>query len=79
MKTRNDYPIVIRPLFVEDGGGYLAEVSDLPGCMADGDTVDEALHDVESAVQSWMLTATEFGDLDSIFKRNICSICKHIA
>ncbi len=62
MKTSNDYPIVIRPLSVEDGGGYLAEVPDLPGCMADGDTVEEALHDVESAVQSWILTAKEFGD-----------------
>ena len=57
-----DYPITIRPIPVEDGGGYLAEAPDLPGCVADGETVDEALHDIESAIESWIKTATEFGD-----------------
>jgi hypothetical protein len=36
MRTHDDYPIIIRPLTAEDGGGYLAEVPDLPGCMRDG-------------------------------------------
>jgi hypothetical protein len=30
------YTIVIGRLSVEDGGGYLAYVPDLPGCMSDG-------------------------------------------
>lgn len=58
----HDYPITIRPLTVEDGSGYLAEVPDLPGCMADGQTVDEALQEIKSAIQSWVETAKEFGD-----------------
>lgn len=31
------YRIVVQPLPAEDGGGYLAYVPDLPGCMADGE------------------------------------------
>lgn len=57
-----DYPIVIRPLSAEEGGGYLAEVPDLPGCVADGETVEDALHDIKSAMKSWVKTAKEFGD-----------------
>ena len=57
-----DYPIIIRPLSQEEGGGYLAEVPDLPGCIADGQTIEEALHDVESAIVSWIETAKEFND-----------------
>lgn len=33
-----DYPIEVRPLAEEDGGGFLATFPDLPGCMADGET-----------------------------------------
>ena len=47
---------------IEEGGGYLAEVADLPGCVADGETVDEAVHEIESAILSWIKTAKEFGD-----------------
>ena len=58
----HDNPIIIRPLSKEEGGGYLAEVPDLSGCIADGETVDEALHAIESAITSWIKTAKEFGD-----------------
>lgn len=57
-----DYPITVRPLAPEDGGGYLAEVPDLPGCVADGKTIEEALKEVESAITSWINTAREFND-----------------
>ena len=42
-RTENEYPIRVRKLTKEEGGGYLAEFPDLPGCMADGDTPAEAL------------------------------------
>jgi antitoxin HicB len=32
------YPFTIRPLSSEDGGGFLIEYPDLPGCHSDGDT-----------------------------------------
>ena len=56
------YPVSIRPLAYSEGGGYLAEFPDLPGCMADGETVEEALHAAEDALQAWLTTANEFGD-----------------
>lgn len=58
----HEYPIIVRPLSKEEGGGYLAEIPDLPGCVADGETVDEAVHAIESAIVSWIKTAKEFGD-----------------
>ena len=61
MKNYN-YPLNIRPLDPEDGGGFLAEVPDLPGCVADGKTVEEAICEVKSAIESWIKTAEEFGD-----------------
>jgi antitoxin HicB len=60
--NKPDYLITIRPLSQEEGGGYLAEVPDLPGCIADGETVDEAVHAIESAINSWLATAKEFCD-----------------
>jgi antitoxin HicB len=56
------YPISIRPLTKEEGGGYLAEFPDLPGCMADGETIEEALHEAEDALMSWILAAQEHND-----------------
>ena len=56
------YPVTIRPLTKEEGGGYLAEFPDLPGCIADGDTVEEALHEAEDALKAWLAAAKDFGD-----------------
>ena len=58
----HDYPLNICPLDAADGGGFLIEVPDLPGCVADGATIEEALHEIKSAIESWIKTAKEFGD-----------------
>lgn len=63
MKRRKiNYPVEIRPLSEEDGGGFIAIVPDLPGCMSDGYTMDEALYEVFDAIESWIRVAQEFGD-----------------
>jgi len=62
MKRRIDYPVEIRPLSDDDGGGFIAIVPDLPGCISDGKTMDEALHEVVDAIESWISVAKEFGD-----------------
>ena len=62
LKKLSDYPIMLRSLSEEDGGGFLAEVPDLPGCMADGSTEDEAIVEVHDAMESWVKTAIEAGD-----------------
>jgi len=38
---------------------FIAEVPELPGCMADGSTYQEALANLEVIVQEWIATATE--------------------
>ena len=55
------YAIVVRPLSSADGGGYAATVPDLPGCMADGDTPEEALGRASDAIASWIEAAQDLG------------------
>ena len=43
-------------------GVFIAEVPDLPGCSAHGDTKAGALHSVEEAIGLWIDTAREHGD-----------------
>ena len=38
-----DYAISIAPISEEEGGGYLVTLPDLPGCIADGETIDAAI------------------------------------
>jgi antitoxin HicB len=57
--TISDYPFTMRHLSKEDGGGYLIEFPDLPGCMSDGETIEDALASGQEAVQAWIDTATE--------------------
>ncbi|MEH1976836.1 type II toxin-antitoxin system HicB family antitoxin [Nostoc sp.] len=40
---------------------FIAEVPELSGCTADGDTYQEALHNVELVVQEWIETAKDLG------------------
>ena len=49
-----NYEVVISELSKEDGGGYLASVPDLPGCMADGETVDEAAEEARDAIEAYL-------------------------
>ena len=41
---------------------YIADVPELPGCSAHGNTYDEALKNAQDAIQLWIDTAIEFGD-----------------
>jgi predicted RNase H-like HicB family nuclease len=41
---------------------FVAEVPELPGCMAHGDTHASALDNVQQAIELWIETAKEFGD-----------------
>jgi antitoxin HicB len=59
MGERPQYRIVIDPLPAGDGGGFLATVPDLPGCMSDGQTEFEAIQNVQDAIQCWLEAAEE--------------------
>jgi antitoxin HicB len=58
---RYQYQLVIEPLSPEDGGGFLVTVPDLPGCISDGDTHEEALRNVEAAIDDWIDAMRELG------------------
>ena len=45
----------------EEDETYLAEVPELPGCMADGETYRAALENVQVIMQEWIDTARELG------------------
>lgn len=61
MTVGPEYPVVLRPLAAEDGGGWIALVPDLPGCMSDGDSADEALRNVRDAIEEWKDAAVRLG------------------
>ncbi len=45
----------------EEDEAFIAEVPDLPGCAADGETYQEALQNLEIIMQEWIETANALG------------------
>ncbi|MFN3480775.1 MAG: type II toxin-antitoxin system HicB family antitoxin [Thermodesulfovibrionales bacterium] len=54
------YEIII--YWSNEDGVFIAEVPELPGCMAHGETPEDALRNAKEAIQLWIDTAKEFGD-----------------
>ncbi|HTB21703.1 MAG TPA: type II toxin-antitoxin system HicB family antitoxin [bacterium] len=49
------YEIII--YWSKEDSAYLAEVPELPGCMADGKNYQAALKNVETVIEEWIETA----------------------
>lgn len=47
----------------DEDDAYVADVPELPGCMAHGDSYESALANAQDAIQLWIDTAEEVGDL----------------
>ena len=45
---RHDYSILVE--LSDDGHGFVARVPDLPGCVSEGDTAEEALANIQEAI-----------------------------
>ncbi len=54
------YEVII--YWSDEDQAFVAEVPELPGCIAHGSTHEEALMNAKMAMQLWMDTAREFGD-----------------
>ena len=53
------YEIII--YWSADDKAFIAEVPELPGCMADGKTYQEALANAEVVIGEWLETARDLG------------------
>jgi len=56
----NKYEIIL--YWSNEDKTYIAEVPELPGCMAHGDSQESALKNINQAIELWIDTAKEFGD-----------------
>ena len=54
------YEIII--FWSDEDEAFVADVPELPGCMAHGSSYEEALSNAQEAITLWLNTAREFGD-----------------
>jgi predicted RNase H-like HicB family nuclease len=66
-----------------EAGGFTVEVPDLPGCVTEGDTFEEALEMAEEAIEGFLVVMKKDGDpipmptkLDAIVRRTTKSRLK---
>jgi antitoxin HicB len=58
----DSYPFTIRRLTEEDGGGFLIEYPDLPGCVSDGSTPELAIRQGRDAVKAYLRSCVKHDD-----------------
>ena len=54
------YEVII--YWSKEDDAFIAEVPQLAGCAAHGDSQEEALRNAQDAISLWLETAREFGD-----------------
>ena len=55
----NKYEIIL--YWSKEDKAFIAEVPELAGCMADGETYQEALQNVQVIMEEWLETARSLG------------------
>jgi antitoxin HicB len=56
------YRVFVEPLAPDLGGGFVSYAPDLLGCVSDGATPDEALHNIYDAIACWIDAAKAAGE-----------------
>lgn len=54
----SDRQVILIP---DETGGYTVEVPSLPGCISEGDTIDEALANIQEAITLYIEVLREDG------------------
>lgn len=54
------YPVVITP--DREDGGFVAECPAIPGCISEGDTIEEALANIRDAIEGCLAVLREKGE-----------------
>jgi predicted RNase H-like HicB family nuclease len=55
------YRVEVQALSEEDGGGFIAFAPDLPGCISDGETQEDAIRNLRDAITQWIDEAHAMG------------------
>ena len=61
MKRNKMYKYELIIFWSEDDQRYVVEVPELPGCIADGETYQEAVQNAEIVIKEWIETAQNLG------------------
>src|SRR5262245_18513626 len=61
IRELDGYQFTVRPLAADEGGGYLVEYPDIPGCMSDGETINEAIANGREALRDCLEVFRETG------------------
>jgi antitoxin HicB len=57
------YTIIVEPLPKDEGGGFVVTVPDLPGCICDGATPQEAVANAHGAIKAWIASTKKLGHI----------------
>lgn len=60
MEYYMNLPYVIE-VIPEEAGGYSVKIEELPGCISQGETIDEAINNIKEAQEGWLEVAIEEG------------------
>jgi len=61
IRDLDQYQFTVRPLSKDEGGGYLVEYPDIPACMSDGETIQEAIANGREALRDCIDVFRESG------------------
>lgn len=59
--TQPKHRYLIEVFWSDEDGGYIVIAPDLPGCSAYGDTLTEAIQEMEDAMASWLQAWVSLG------------------